>query len=480
MRLDKKLPLVVIFGRTNVGKSTLFNCLTEKKNALVADIEGTTRDSNIGEVNWNGYQFELADTGGIMDVKFMRGQKKTAEIIEERVQQQARDYVSRADLLLFVVDAKAGLLPTDREMALELKKMLPDSKKIILVSNKTDNPRLRRELYEFNQLALGEPVAISATTGSGTGDLLDLLIEKIKKLPTKRKKASQAADANEEIRDTVKVCVIGKPNVGKSSLVNSILGEERCIVSSVPHTTREPQDTIINYKDEYITLIDTAGISKQGKKGARSAKNKNTLDKFSIKKSVSVIGRSDVALLVVDIQEGLTLQESKLVEEVLANKTSLIIIANKWDLVEDKDTKHYTNFIYDHLPYVTYAPIQFTSALTGAKVGKILSLILEVSKQRKIEISDNALGKHLSKFIKKHAPAKGKGTKHPYVHELTQTSTNPPKFKIRIGSKDNLHFSYVRFIENRLREKFGFIGTPITIYVEKNRKVHGKHEHYNV
>lgn len=480
MRVNKQLPLVVIFGRTNVGKSTLFNCLTEKKNALVADIEGTTRDSNVGIVNWGGYQFELADTGGIMDIKFLRGKKKKTEDIEEKVQQQARDFVSRADLILFVVDVRAGLLPTDKEMALEMKKLLGDTKKIILVTNKADSPKLRKEIAEFNKLSLGEPIAISATTGSGTGDLLDVVIEKFKDIPAKRKRVSKQADLNTDEEEKINVCIIGKPNVGKSSLVNSILGEERAIVSPIPHTTREPQDTELRYKDNIITLIDTAGISKKGKKGARSGKASNTLEKFSIKKSVSAISRADIALLVVDIKEGLTVQEAKLVEEVLLNKTSLIIVANKWDLIEDKDMKYYTNFIYDSLPFVTWAPIQFTSAKTGGKVGKILSLILEVSKQRKTEISENALSRHLSKIIKKHAPAKGKGTKHPFIHELEQTQTNPPKFKIRIGSKDNLHFSYVRFIENRLREKFGFLGTPLTIYVEKNKKIHGKHEQFEI
>jgi GTP-binding protein len=458
----KQLPLVVLFGRTNVGKSSLFNCLTEKRKALISNIEGTTRDSNIGEVYWGGKTIELVDTGGIMDIKYLTEKKTKTTDIETKVQAQARDYITRADLILFLVDTRAGLLLQDKQMALYLKKILPSTNNILLVANKADSPKLRREVAEFNKLSLGEPLPISATTGSGTGDLLDEVVKRIKKykIPSLSRKKS----AEKEI---INVSIIGKPNVGKSSLVNAILEKDRIIVSPTPHTTREPQDTLIKYNNSFINLIDTAGISKRGQKGARRSKAKNTLEKFSITKSLKTLKYSDIALLMLDINKSITHQDAKLVEEIVKTKTSLIIIANKWDTIKDRNTKFYTEKIYTYLPFIKWAPIQFTSALTGEKVKKVFDLILQVVEERKTEIQANPLNKFLSRIVKKHAPAKGKGTKHPYIYELKQVESNPPIFSIRIGVKDNIHYSYLRFIENRLREKFGFLGTPITIYVEK-------------
>ncbi|RLC38974.1 ribosome biogenesis GTPase Der [Candidatus Falkowbacteria bacterium] len=467
----KNLPSVVLFGRTNVGKSSLFNCLTEKRKALISNIEGTTRDANIGEVNWRGKNLELIDTGGIMDLKYLTEKKTKTTDIEAKVQTRARDYIERADLILFLVDTKAGLLPQDKQMALYLKKILPFTDNIILVANKTDSPKLRREIAEFNKLSLGEPLPISAITGSGTGDLLDEIVKKIRKL----KIPSPSIIKNDE-KETINVSIIGKPNVGKSSLVNAILENDKNIVSPTPHTTREPQDTLIEHNGALINLIDTAGISKKGQKGAKRLKVKNTLEKFSITKSLKTLKNSDIALLMLDINKTITHQDAKLVEEIVKTKTSLIVIANKWDTVKERNTKLYTQKIYTYLPFIKWAPIQFTSALTGEKVKKVLDIALKVSEERKTEIQANPLNKFLSRIVKKHAPAKGKGTKHPYVYELKQMGANPPIFAIRIGAKDNIHFSYLKFIENRLREKFGFLGTPLKMCIEKNKKIHGKKE----
>lgn len=471
-----KLPMIVIFGRTNVGKSTLFNCLTEKNSALVSDIEGTTRDSNVGQVEWQGMTFDLVDTGGIIDLQFFKNTKaklkdlKTINDIDFKVQQQAREFLKRADIILFLADTRAGLLAQDKDMALELKRLKIPTEKIILVANKADSPRLRKEVAEFNKLALNEPIAISATTGSGTGDLLDVVVEKIKNNGFKT--------TVEEIdpEKLINVCILGKPNVGKSSLVNSILGEDKIIVSPIPHTTREPQDTEIIYKDFTINLVDTAGISKKGRQDAKQKKLRNTMEKYSITKTLQTIQKADVALFVVDIHEGLTKQDSKIIDEIIKENCNLIIIANKWDLIENPDQKEYTESIYDTLPFVKWAPIQFVSAKTGKKVHKVLDLVIEIAENRKTEISANALTRLLHKIIKKHRPSKGKGTKHPHIFELAQIKSNPPQFMIRIGAKDNLHFSYVNYIENRLREKFGFIGTPISLYVKKNKRIHGMHE----
>lgn len=460
---NKNLPLVVLFGRTNVGKSTLFNTLIEKKQAITANIEGTTRDANINKVEWQGREFELVDTGGIIDLKFLTDKKKTTDDIEGKVQKQARDFLKQADLILFLVDTKDGLLPHDRQMANFIKKNKSLQEKTILVSNKADSPRLRNEIAEFNKLALGEPVPVSAANGSGTGDLLDIVVSKVKFSKTRKKIET------EESENTIKVSIIGKPNVGKSSLLNKLLGYERVIVSDIAHTTREPQDTELTYKDNKITLIDTAGISKKGKKS-------RGLEKDGIEKTVRSLKYSDIVLLVIDISEEITQQELKIMDEIIENKKSLIIIANKWDSVEERDTKKYTEYIYDKIPFATFAPIQFTSALTGEKVNKILDQVLEVKKNREIKISDTVLNKLLNKIVKIHPPAKAMGTKRPRIYELTQRRSDPPMFEIRIGSKDSLHFSYVRFIENRLREKFGFKGTPIKMRVIKNRNIHGKHE----
>jgi len=461
----KQLPLIVIFGRTNVGKSTLFNRLVEKNHALVSQIEGTTRDSNIGETNWRGKTFKLVDTGGIIDLKYLTGKKIKTDEIEAKVQHQARDYLKRADLILFLVDNKTGLLPQDKQMALLLKKTLTKTNNIILVANKVDNIKQHPKTAEFYKLSLGEPMAVSAANGSGTGDLLDKVVNFFSRTPASK---DSPLKAKEEAENKISVCILGKPNVGKSSLLNAILGEERVIVSPVPHTTREPQDTKITYEDQLITLIDTAGISKKASKIKRP--KKVTIDKIiskGITKSLAALKKSDIALLLLDISQDITRQDAKLVEEIINRKKSLIIIANKWDKIPEKNTKKYTNYIYSKLPFVQFAPIQFTSALTREKVNKVMDLVIEINQQRQKQLGNSQLNKFLNRIVKLQPPAKGKGKKHPRIYELSQVRTNPPKFELRIGIKDNLHFSYLRFIENRLRDKYGFIGTPITIKIAK-------------
>lgn len=474
--IDESRPTVVIFGRTNVGKSTLFNTLTEKHEALTADVAGTTRDANMGTVSWQGTLFGLIDTGGIIDIKYLLGKTKKVTDIDARVQGQAREFLKRADFILFLTDTHDGLLSPDKDLAKFLKQTIKDKKKILLVANKADNPKLRSSTSEFNKLGLGEPLPISAASGSGTGDLLD---EIINNLPITDQIDSPLLDRRGAGGEVINVAIIGKPNVGKSSLLNSILGEERLIVSPTPHTTREPQDTYLEYKNKTIRLIDTAGISKRGGKEARKIKHRETLEKFSIRKSLRVLRSADIALLVIDISEDLTHQDAKLIEEILKTKTSLIVVANKWDLIKERDQKNYSEIIHRHFPFVLWVPIHFTSALTGAKVKRILETIIKVSEARQIEIPDNALSKLLLQIVKKHPPTKGKGTKPPYIYSLKQTGINPPKFAVRIGAKDTLNQSYLRFTENRLRDKFEFLGTPIAVYVDRARRIHGKHESRN-
>jgi GTP-binding protein len=276
--------------------------------------------------------------------------------------------------------------------------------------------------------------------------------------------------------EKINVCIIGKPNVGKSSLINKLLGEDRFIVSPIPHTTREPQDIQIKYKDKLITFVDTAGLSRKGQKEARRTKDRNSLEKLSINKSLQALNKADIALLVIDCAERIGAQETKIIDEIIAKKAGLIIIANKWDLVEDKDVKKFTHGIYTDFPFITWAPIQFCSALTGEKVGKIADLILEVAEARRTVIQENALGKFIVKIIKRQKPAKGKNARTPHIFEFSQIKSNPPVFSLRVGVKDDLQYSYIRYVENRLREKFGFAGVPISIWVERKKKVHGKAE----
>jgi GTP-binding protein len=457
---NKKLPNVIIFGRPNVGKSTFFNCIMEKNLAITSNIEGTTRDRNKAVAEWQGRKFTLIDTGGILDIVSLVKKKKTSLDIDERVQKKVMGYLKNADLILFLVDTKTGLLPGDRELAKYLEKRF-NKNKIILVSNKADNLKLRSQSAEFNKLNLGEPLPVSAANGSGTGDLLDVVVKNIKAKKTKESKIKE-----EEI---INVCIIGRPNVGKSSLLNSLLGYERVIVSPIAHTTREPQDAILEYGDKKIKIVDTAGINKRGKisKG---------LEKHGILKSLSALKKSDIALLVIDASSPFTHQDQRLFEEITVRGASFVFVANKWDLVKDRDTKENKLKIYRKFPFATWAPIQFVSAKTGEKVNKLFDIILDINEKRRINLSDAALSRFLNKTVKLHRPVKDKGTKKPRIYELKQLKTNPPVFEARIGPKDTLADSYLRFIENRLRKKFELIGTPIKILISKKKHTHGRSE----
>lgn len=472
------LPLIVIFGRTNVGKSTLFNCLVEQRQALTSDVPGTTRDSNLSTVSWRAEKFALVDTGGFMNLDFLSQKKIKAETIDEFVQKQARDYLKKADMILFVVDARDGLLPQDKQMASILKRIISDTSKVIVVANKVDAFKRVPETSDFFTLGLGQIFPLSAATGAGTGDMLDEVIERIGTKENKEEEEDEENEDNEEDSSTsptskptepIKICLLGKPNVGKSSLLNAILGYTRVIVSEIPHTTREPQSTEFTYKDQELILVDTAGITKHGHKS-------KTLEKFSMDKGLASLNKANVALLILDINDPLTKQDSRLVEEIFKRKKSLILVANKWDKAEVHDTKKYTQYIYGKLPFATHAPIQFTSAKYKGKIDHLLDLILKVDQERHITLSQSNLDWLMKTAVKKHRPTKGKGTKYPRLYEFTQTDTNPPTFKVRVGARESLADSYLRFLENQLRANFGFLGTPISMWVQKGRDVHGAHD----
>jgi len=459
---ERKIARVVIFGRTNVGKSTLFNALVEKNQALVSKISGTTRDSNLNLVRWQGYEFELVDTAGAIDTYFLETKKIKGDDIESQVQRQIKRYLKDSDLILFVVDGQHGLLPDDLKINKIIKKKTDYKKKTILTVNKIDNPKHRPLAAEFNKLAWPDICLISSATGSGTGDLLEIIIKKLKGRIKKVKE-----EKKEEVN--IKVCIIGQPNVGKSSLLNALAGENKVIVSSIPHTTREPKDTHLEYKDKKIIIFDTAGISRQGTKT-------EGLEKEGILKSEQTLKKSDIVLLMIDINQPIAHQDARLIEKIFEQRKSLIIIANKWDLIEERDTKKFTNYVYSRFPFATFIPIIFMSAKHGGKIDKLLDLVLEIQVGREMEISDSILNKFLSRIVKLHLPAKAKGVKNPHIYNFSQTAVNPPRFEVKIGSKDTLHFSYIRFIENRLREKFGFLGTPLHMVISTNRHVHGMAE----
>jgi GTP-binding protein len=453
-----KLPKIIIMGRTNVGKSTLFNRLIGRGKALTSKIAGTTRDLNIGEVEWRGINFELIDTGGIETI--LPGQK-VKKLSPEANKDFAIDIIKKtqsalkqADLILFTVDLQAGLMVADRELAKALKKY---AKKIIFVANKADSLKLFPNVAEFYKLGLGEPVLVSGLNGAGTGDLLDVVIAELKKM---KKTIGQPKVTPAQ---ALKITIIGKPNVGKSSLLNAILGEDRVIVSPIPFTTREAIDTYLEYKGKKIILVDTAGIRKQ-------AKIAPGLEKISVRKSLSNARQADVCLLVLDISKPLTVQDNKLSKILIDAKVSLIIVANKWDAIEGKKTNtpnEFSEYIYQIFPYLTWAPIIFISALTGKNVHNVLNLALQVYEARQTQIDQTALDEFWQLAVKKRKPIKAKGQKFPCIQALTQVKTNPPQFEVRIGPRDTLSQAYLKYLENSLRRHFKLIGTPIQIKIKQ-------------
>ncbi len=471
------LPTVVIIGRTNVGKSFLFNRLTETGKALISREPNTTRDYNLGQVSWRNRTFSLIDTGGVniaelkhsIDSLLAKKPKKSpgdGATIEAEIIKQTKNAVKKADLLLLVVDGQAGLMPEDRQLALVVKKLsakgaMPASGgklPVMLVVNKIDNQRLAGELNEFFKLGLGLPAAVSAANGSGTGDLLDIMIKKLKWPRGRTKKAAA--------EKSIRVAIIGKPNVGKSSLLNKILGEQRVIVSAVPHTTREPQDTEITYQDRKITLIDTAGLAKK-------AKIQPGLDKISSRRSLNIIKSADIILFVTEADKPLTSQDSRLAGLIKDSRAGIIIVCNKWDLIDERTEKldaAVKKYYLGHFPYLSFAPLIFVSALTGRGTDKILELAVSVAEERSKEIPGSELKAFIRKLTKMHYPAAAEGEVKPVIHDFRQTKTNPPQFTATVGPRQSLHFSYLRYIENQLRAEYGFFGTPIGIHVETMKR----------
>ena len=433
-------PVVAIIGRPNVGKSTFFNYIVGSRISIVEDTPGVTRDRIYGESNWRGRNFTLIDTGGIEPEK--------NDVILTQMRLQANIAIDIADVIIFVTDVRQGVTAADEEIALMLKK---SKKTIILVCNKADSfQKFQSDIYEFYNLGIGDPMPVSASNAQGIGDVLDKVYDNLPK----------EAD-NDEDSERIKVAVIGKPNVGKSSLINKILGENRNIVSNIAGTTRDAIDSYFDNEHGKYTFIDTAGIRRKSKVTER-------IEKYSVLRSLFAIERADVCLMLIDANEGVTEQDAKIAGEAHEAGKGIIIVVNKWDEYE-KDTgtlEKYRKAIYEKLSYLSYAPVMFISAKTGQRVDKLFGMINDVAEQNAKRVTTSQLNQVINEAIAIVQPPSDKGKKLKIFYG-TQASTKPPTFVIFVNSKDLFHFSYERYLVNQIRKEFGLEGTPIRIIVRE-------------
>lgn len=436
-------PLVAIVGRPNVGKSTLFNKISGERISIVEDIPGVTRDRIYSDVSWLDKHFTLIDTGGI--------EPYSKDEILSKMREQAQLAIEMADVVVMMVNVKDGVTANDHEVAQMLMKA---KKKIVLAVNKVDNigePPM--EFYEFYNLGLGDPVAISSANGLGIGDLLD---EITKLFPAD-------ADLSED-EDEIKVAVIGRPNAGKSSLINKIMGEERVIVSNVAGTTRDAIDTHYEKNGDKFLFIDTAGMRKRGKVD-------ESVERYSVIRSLAAIDRSDVCVIMIDGTEGMAEQDTKIAGYADNQGKACIFVINKWDIVEknDKTMNEFRRRLREVFAFMSYASMMFISAKTGQRVEKLLDEIKKVNEQHKRRITTGMLNDVLNEAVNKQQPPSDKG-KRLRIYYGTQASVEPPTFVLFVNDKELFHFSYLRFIENQIRENFGFEGTPIRFIIRERKK----------
>ena len=452
-----KKPVVALVGRPNVGKSTLFNRLAGERLAIVDEAPGTTRDRIFAQSEWNGITFDIIDTGGIDPTHGGRTPLSTdsADFIKE-IRGQAEAAIRDSDAVLFLTDGDTGVSEPDREVAEILRRHQRTTDQglqppIFVVVNKCDQQARREAAGEFYELGLGEPYPISALHGTGTGDLLDALT------------GSFPADIEQDEDDSVKIAIVGRPNAGKSSLLNRLVGEERAIVSPIPGTTRDAVDTRLEYENTPITLIDTAGIRRRGRIDPG-------VEKYSVLRSFKAIERADVVLLMIDAAEGISAQDAHIAGFILEAWKSCVVLVNKWDAVQ-KDTytiETFSSRIRQELNFMDYVPLLFVSAKTGQRVDRVLATALQVQEERLARISTSKLNQVLQHAQDVH-PAPSHAGRQLKIYYGTQVRSDPPTFMIYVNDPRLMHFTYLRFLENRIRDEYGFLGTPIRI-VTKGRK----------
>ncbi|NLJ78416.1 MAG: ribosome biogenesis GTPase Der [Tissierellia bacterium] len=426
-------PIVCIVGRPNVGKSTLFNRIARRRIAITEDTPGVTRDRIYSEAEWLNRHFTLIDTGGL--------EPKSEDIIPLNIRKQVDMAVDNADIILFMVDGLDGITPGDREIATMLRK---SGKEILLVCNKIDRAGTPDEVFEFYELGIGAPIIISAEQGLGIGDLLD---EIVKLFPENKD--------TEYHEDVLKVAVIGKPNVGKSSLINKILGEERVIVTDIPGTTRDAVDTYFTHRDNKYLFIDTAGLR-------RKRSIYEDIERYSVARTLSAVDRTDICIIMIDAIEGITEQDTKIAGYAHENGKGLLIAVNKWDLVE-KESDTYNRIERDirmKLAFMPYAPIVFISAKTGRRLDKLFEFLQAINNNYSLRISTGVLNDIINEAVLLNQPPSDKGVRLK-IYYGTQVSVRPPKFLIFINRRRLMHFSYRRYLENQIRQYFGFEGVPI-------------------
>ena len=438
------MAIVAVVGSPNVGKSSLFNKIVNQRLSIVEDTPGVTRDRIYCDTEWNGVKFTLVDTGGI--------EPRTNDVILSQMRAQAQVAIDKADVVIMVVDIQSGMTSTDADVA---QMLLKANKKVVLCVNKVDKPGAEPpEIYEFYNLGLGDPFGVSAVHGLGIGDLLDEVVKELKDAPEEP-----------EYEGAIKVALIGKPNVGKSSLVNYMLGEKRMLVSDIPGTTRDAVDSVKENKYGKFVFIDTAGLRKKSKV------NEN-IERYSVVRSYMAVDRADVVLIMIDANEGVTEQDTKIAGFAHERGKASVIVVNKWDIVEkdDKTMNKIKEKVVEDLKYMSYAPVIFISAKTGQRVEKLYELINYVHEQHGRRVSTGVLNDVLADATTKVQPPTDKG-KRLKIFYMTQPATNPPTFVAFCNDADLFHFSYQRYLENQIRQTFGLEGTPIRFIVrEKNEK----------
>jgi len=435
-------PIVAIVGRPNVGKSTLFNALAGEMISIVKDFPGVTRDRIYADVEWLNHPFTMIDTGGI--------EPDSKDLILSHMRAQAEIAIATADVILFLVDVRQGLVDADFKVADMLRK---SHKPVVLVVNKVDSfEKFMPDVYEFYNLGIGDPFPVSASSKLGIGDMLD---EVVKYFP--------GGDRKEEEDERPRVAIIGKPNVGKSSIINRLLGENRVIVSDIAGTTRDAIDTAVTYEGKEYVFIDTAGLR-------RKNKIKEELERFSIIRTVAAVERADVVLVVIDAQEGVTEQDAKIAGIAHQRGKGVIIVVNKWDAIEkdDKTIYKHTNEIRDVLSFMPYAELLFISALTGQRFTKMFDAIEMVIQNQSLRVNTGVLNEILTEAVALQQPPSDKG-KRLKIYYMTQVSIKPPTFVLFVNSKELMHFSYTRYLENKIRESFGFKGTSLRFIIRERK-----------